>query len=156
MSAKVVLKSKQFDENDVEIGAIIWFVNKELEEPTEYSHPHIIVAVEDNYVHVVCGTSQQETVERIIKNFSSPWCNHSCFPAFSSTDITKLSKTTFFNCTTCYDVHMYDLRDRYENGEDIFIEGKINYGQYDQIRTALKKSPTIDICDLLIHPEDEN
>lgn len=145
-----IILSDEFDSNEISVGSIIWYINDQIDNP-EW-HPHVVIAIDEGTYYTVCGTSQQATIERKANNLRLPDYSH--FPALSPTPANKLSKCTFFDCTDYYEIQECVLQDKYQEGEKVKIGGCITYSDYTQIRNALLSTSTMDIGDLLIHPED--
>lgn len=143
--------SDDFDASKIVVGSIIWYINDEIGTPQW--HPHVVIAIDEGLYYTVCGTSQQATIERKAKNLKLS--DYSCFPALGPTLENKLSKDTFFDCTDYFEIHEDVLQDKYERGEGLKVSGCVTYSDYTQIRSALFSSPTLDIGDLLVHPEDD-
>ncbi|MCW8896857.1 MAG: hypothetical protein OQJ96_09150 [Flavobacteriales bacterium] len=139
-----------FNENDISVGDIIWYQNEDIDNPEP--HPHVAIAIDENYIYTVCGTSKEKTIERKAKHLN---LDYSWFPCLGPDKLMGLKCRTFFDCCNYFEIYAPDLQDKYQAGEDINISGKIPYSDYEQIRTALKSNPAIDICDILIHPEDD-
>lgn len=150
MCAQKITLERDFDETAVKVGHVLWYENDEIDNPEP--HPHVVVAVEDNFIYTVCGTSRQDTVERIAKNLGLP--DYSLFPAIGPTKGNTLSKATYFDCRDSYEIHRNDLQDKFQSGEVVKADGTVTYGEYIQIRDAMNQCSTIDIKDILIHPED--
>lgn len=140
-----------FDENDISVGDVIFYVNSDLIPPNEIEHPHIIAAIDGNDIYTICGTSQQETIERLIETRK---LSYDLFPCFGSEKSNGLDKDTFFDCSKSFTIHRYTLQDKFQKGQVVNKCGKITYAQYDQIRIGLNNSKTCDFLDLLVHPED--
>ena len=139
-----------FDENEIIVGNILWYQNDDIDNPDP--HPHVVVAIEENFVYTVCGTSQKATIERKAKNLGLN--DYSLFPCVSPTGELGLTRETYFDCCNYFEIYAPDLQDKYQSGEEVNISGEIVYSDYEQIRSTLKSNPSIDICDILIHPED--
>jgi len=136
--------------DDLKVGCILWYWNEDIDNPN--AHPHIIVAIEDNVFFTVCGTSQMETVQRKANNLFGG--DTSLFPVIRPNTNNKLKKDTFFDCTGYFEISIFTLRRKYDDGEGANASGKISFGEYEMLRSALKSNPTIDIIDILIHEED--
>lgn len=148
--SKAVVFNDDFNESDIYVGDILWYINDDINNGDP--HPHVVVAINEGWIFTVCGTSQQETIERKIKNRCLP--DNSWFPVIRPNN-NSLTKDTFFDCCNYFEIHQNDLQDKFQKGETVRKNGKATYGEYYQIREALKSNPVIDIIDLLIHPEDK-
>ncbi|HSH67556.1 MAG TPA: hypothetical protein VLB84_17570 [Bacteroidia bacterium] len=151
MAPTNILINDDFDINDVCVGSIIWYTDTGFD--SDEWHPHAVIAIDNKICYTVCGTSQKETIQRKARHLNL--ADYSCFPLVSPTLTNKLSKDTFFDCLDYFEIHLYDLEDKFESGEGVKVSGKITYSDYTQIRNALRSSPTLDIEDLLVHPDDD-
>ncbi|MBL7909902.1 MAG: hypothetical protein JNJ41_02460 [Bacteroidia bacterium] len=151
--AERIAITNDFDENELEIGDILWYRNDDLSHPTGDPHPHVIVAIEDDTIHTVCGTSQEQTIERKAQIYGYSLV---LFPAINQTSTNGLTSRTFFDCCDTYEMHRNDLQDKFQKGEIVKVSGNVTYSEYEEIRIGLKSSGTVDIINILIHPEDEN
>ena len=143
-------KVTNIDNEIFAVGDIIWYVNDEITNPD--LHPHVVVAIDENLLYTVCGTSQQATIERKARNLKLP--DYSLFPVISPTDENTLKKETFFDCYYPFEIRPSTLMYKISGGGVVRVGGKINYSEYEQIRSALKKNKTVDFKDLLIHTKD--
>jgi len=142
-----------FVSSTLAVGDILWYVNDDISTPTQYPHPHVIVAIDGEWVYTVCGTSQQATIERKIIHLGHQ--DNSLFPAIAPNHINNtFTDYTFFDCCDYYEITKSTLQKKHTNNEIVKCKGKTTYGEYDQIRRALKSNSTIDIIDLLVHEED--
>ncbi|MBN8694084.1 MAG: hypothetical protein J0L69_12890 [Bacteroidetes bacterium] len=149
--AKTARPRKDFDTSSLKVGDILWYKNIETASSKNPNHPHIIVAIEDDWFYTVGGTSQQETIERKIKHNGH---DHSMFPAFEKPEH-GLRNTTFFDCTQNFEINGRVLKKKYQKGELVKKAGSLTVGEYEQLRLALRKNASCDISDILIHPDDE-
>lgn len=149
MSERVLL-TNDFDENELCAGSVLWYVNDDIDNPEP--HPHVVVAIHEGFTYTVCGTSQQETIERKARNYG---LELALFPAIDPHQTNGLRRRTFFDCGNYFEIHTNVLQDKYQRGEIVDVSGNVSFGEYDQIRRALRSADTMDIGDLLVHPDDE-
>jgi len=135
----------------LKVGDVLWCSRHDIANGSP--HPHVIVAYSEGIFYTVCGTSQMETIERKANlRFNGDF---SLFPAVSPSHGNGLTKVTYFDCSVYFEIQEFHLvQEKGRNPNSYNRAGEITYGQYDQLRTALCASATIDICDLLVHQLD--
>jgi hypothetical protein len=150
---KLTISNEDFDEESLKVGDVLWYVNDDLQNPTEDAHPHIIIGIEDKIAYTVCGTSQEETILRKIKNLKLP--DYSLFPALRPNSKNGLKKDTFIDCTVYFSIDFWCLQDKFQGGEVVKNSHRITLSEFEQIKIALLANKTTDIRDLIEYPSDE-
>lgn len=132
-------------------GDILWVSRPDIANGDP--HPHLIVGIDDEFIHTVCGTTKKETTERVARFRKQG--DLAFYPCFGPGGSTGLSDPTYFDCTISYPIRKaLIIQEKTSHPKRWGNSGRISFGDYEQVRSALMKSPTIDIKDLLVHEED--
>jgi hypothetical protein len=145
----IYIPPDKFIEGTLRIGTVYKFEAPELIE-TNVPHYFVVVAIDEEEIHMVKGTSQKETKQNYFERMGLDFGGLVCIKPDSRNGF-KLD--TYFDCNDNFPVTKEDLIKKANNG--LSCEGIISYNHYDQLRIGIKNSHKNDLPkDLLVHPED--
>ncbi|MFT5821527.1 MAG: hypothetical protein ACI8ZM_002780 [Crocinitomix sp.] len=126
-------------ELNLEVGYIYRFSSAKINSPQE--HRFILCLHEDDGdAYFVCCTSQEATVNRLIRR--NKYCE-STFPYFSPDDENQFTKDTWVNCNEIQVHSTYELEEKLD-ANNFSRQGKISLDHFEQIKTAMINSETIE------------
>lgn len=144
------IPADKFIDGTLKIGTVYKFEAPELIE-TDVPHYFIVVAIDDEEIHMVKGTSKKDTKENYFNRMGLDLAGLVCIKP----DGRNGFKTeTFFDCNDNFPLSKDKLIQKTKDG--LSCEGIISYNHYEQIRAGIRDSNKNDLPDdLLIHPDDE-
>jgi hypothetical protein len=147
-----LITPEEYVRGNLEVGSIAFIEDEELIE-TDYPHPFVVAAIDDEDIFLVNSTTQRETKERYFENLGLDFVT--LVHIAPSPERTGLTRSSYFDCNEYHPVTVWDLISLRTSGKFSWL-GKLSYSEYEKIRTGIIQSSTNDIpSDLLIHPEDE-
>lgn len=132
------MSSEAYLKLTIQVGSVVILPSAKLSSPDP--HPFVVIGVEEGEVHMVCGSSQQDTVNRLLKrpgytNESFVWVSPD-----GAGNGNSLNKDTFFDCNKIIPFPLYALCDKHFEGSLLNV-GILSESDFDQIITGVDLSP---------------
>jgi len=146
----IAISSETYIDATLKIGSVYKLRAPEIIE-TNIPHYFVVVAIDEDDIHLVLCTTQKEKKEEYFMNAKLDLIGL----VYIKDDITNgLTEETWVNCNDSYILLREDLIRKKEEGVLTWV-GVVSYNHYNQLRTGIIKSYINDIPDeLLVHPED--
>jgi len=144
------IPSDKYIKSTLQVGTIFKLCAPELID-TDIPHYFIIVAIDDDDIHMVVCTRQKDKREEYFRLMRF---DLSGLVRIEPNSENGLTEESYVDCNQNHSTTKKALIQKKEDGLLKWI-GEISYNQYDQIRTGIINS-TINFLpkDLLVHPED--
>lgn len=136
MAIKIVIEDD--DELELRAGGIYRFISDQVE--GEHRFVLCLLTEEDRIAYFVCCTSQEGTMNYLIKKNGY---DNSTITYFKPTQQNKFTMSTFANCNVVQRHLDWELQEKFISGE-LTSFGEISESDFEQVREALYNSDDIE------------